>query len=106
MWYPEESVAYCTDCEHDVPAPCFWRRRGAIIGASGLPDRTWVLYSVCPGCGMQRSVGLEGPPWFRFLYGWIWAIRYPHRRPPLLEPIEQDADDSDYCEERRAVGQG
>ena len=85
MWYPEEPVTYCRNCDVDIPVDCYWRGRGVIITGPDQQDRTSVLYSQCPECGQRQSVGLEGPFWFRTLYGWIWRLRYPHRRPPLLD---------------------
>ena len=81
MWYPEETITYCSHCDFEIPLECFWRGRGVIIGGSGQ-KRLTVLYSWCPGCGRQRSAGLEGPWWYRVLYGWLWKLRYPRTRPP------------------------
>jgi len=85
MWYPEESVTYCRHCDLDIPNECFWRGRGYMITGPGTQARTSVLYSECPECGRRQSVGLEGKLWFRVLYGWLWKLRYPNRRPPERE---------------------
>jgi hypothetical protein len=85
MWYPEEPVTYCRQCEIEVPIDCFWRGLGTIISGSGHDLRTTVLYSQCPECGYKQSVGLDGPLWFRIFYGWLWRLRYPRTRPPILD---------------------
>jgi hypothetical protein len=85
MWYPEEPVTYCRTCDKEVPFDCFWRGRGFIITAGGREIRTSVLYSQCPDCSRRLSVGLEGPVWYRVLYGWLWKLRYPQTQPPLFD---------------------
>ena len=85
MWYPEEPVTYCRYCDLDIPTDCFWRGRGFIISGGGGQERTAILYSVCPECGRRLSMGLEGPWWFRLLYGWLWKLRYPGTAPPELD---------------------
>lgn len=85
MWYPEEPVTYCRDCELAIPFDCFWRGRGVIINASGKQQRVPLLCSQCPKCGQRYSVGLEGTRWYLALYGWLWKLRYPSVRAP--EPI-------------------
>jgi len=99
MWYPEEPVSYCPHCDVEIPVDYYWRGRGFIIGASGKQQRTPILYSVCPRCERRFSVGLDGAPWHRMLYGWMWKLRYPHTRPPRLAErvVEQPR--------RRAVGE-
>ena len=102
MWYPEEPATYCRHCRAEIPADCFWRGRGFIITGSGREVRTIVLYSLCPGCNRRLSVGLDGPRWHRLLYGWLWKLRYPYTRPPLIEPaLPVEAPQS----HRRAVGE-
>lgn len=86
MWYPEEPITYCQRCEDEIPLDYIWRGRGLIISNGGGQVRTMVLYSVCPGCGTKLSVGLDGPWWYRLLYGWFWRSRYPNTRRPRLEP--------------------
>lgn len=85
MWYPEEPVTYCRHCNNDVPIDCFWRGRGTIITSRGRDTRTTVLFSQCPDCGSRQSVGLDGPLCFRLFYCWLWRLRYPRTRPPLLD---------------------
>ncbi|MBI3911418.1 MAG: hypothetical protein HY320_10860 [Armatimonadetes bacterium] len=101
MWYPEAPVLVCNECEEDIPLQCLWRGRGLVINRRGSRCRTWILYAWCPRCGSRQSTGLDGPPWYRLVYGWLWQIRYPARRPPDLFvfdlPIAQP-------EERRAAG--
>jgi hypothetical protein len=82
MWYPEEPVTYCRECEREIPVHCYWRGRGVIIDVSGKQQRTPILYSQCPDCGHRYSVGLDGPRWHRSLYGWLWKVRYPNLRAP------------------------
>ena len=41
-----------------------------------------MLYSVCSHCGRRLSVGLDGPLWYRTLYGWFWRLRYPNTKRP------------------------
>jgi hypothetical protein len=98
MSYPEESLTYCTRCDLDVPADQFWRGKGSIISNRGGQARTWILYSLCPGCGRQMSVGLDGPWLYRLLYGWIWRLRYPATTPPEVDYVEEPV-------RRRAVGE-
>jgi hypothetical protein len=31
---------------------------------------------------MRRSIGLDGPWWYRQIYAWLWEMRYPNRVPP------------------------
>ncbi|HTE17843.1 MAG TPA: hypothetical protein VK689_05620 [Armatimonadota bacterium] len=85
MWYPEEPVAYCGECNTAISVDCVWRGRGTIMMRGGKEVRARVLYSVCPECGIRRSVALEGPWWFRLLYSWLWNLRYPNTRPPHME---------------------
>ena len=85
MWYPEEPVTFCRPCQTEVPIDCFWRGRGTIISNSGRDTRTTILYSQYPDCGYKQSVGLDGPFLFRLLYGWMWRLRYPRTRPPVLD---------------------
>lgn len=94
MWYPEEPITYCERCDVEVPVENIWRGRGYIITHGGKEDRTLVLYSLCPSCGRRLSVGLDGPWWYRQLYGWLWRLRYPNTRRP--------AELSAYEEHRRA----
>jgi hypothetical protein len=82
MWYPEESISYCANCDLDVPVDCFWRGRGLIIHDEGRRERTTMLNSMCPECGERQSTGLDGPWWHRALYQWLWQMRYPRTRPP------------------------
>ena len=82
MWYPEESISFCRHCDLDIPVDCFWRGRGYSISGHGKQARITVLYSQCPQCGQRMTEGLEGPWWYRLLYGWLWKLRYPNVRPP------------------------
>jgi hypothetical protein len=82
MWYPEEQVCYCRQCRLEVPVECVWRGRGWMVNSRGEHRRTIVLHSVCPECGRKRSVGLDGPWWYRQLYRWLWRMRYPATAPP------------------------
>lgn len=85
MWYPEESVTYCSHCDLDIPIDNYWRGRGFIISGHGKQERITVLYSQCPGCGRRLSAGLDGAWWVRLLYGWLWTLRYPRTQPPDLD---------------------
>ena len=85
MWYPEEPITYCEQCQQDIPDDCFWRGRGSIISHGGSETRTLVLYSLCPGCANRLSVGLDGPWWYRHFYGWMWRIRYPRTKRPHFD---------------------
>ena len=91
MWYPEEPLTYCPNCDLDIPLDCYWRGRGFIISGPAEQKRATVLYSQCPECGQRLSVALEGPWWHRLLYGWLWRLRYPNTRPPkpLYRPARQ-----------------
>ena len=94
MWYPEEPVTYCRDCDEAIPYDCCWRGKGVIIDASGKQQRTPILYSQCPECGRRYSVGLEGANWYIALYGWLWQLRYPSVRAPepkfgISQPVER-----------------
>lgn len=90
MWYPEEPITYCSRCDLEVPADCFWRGRGLIINEEGDQEPRAVLYSVCPECGLRQSTGLDGPWWYRALYHWMWRMRYPRTRPPRLRLPAED----------------
>ncbi len=91
MSYPEEAVTYCPRCELAIPSTYYWRGRGLIITNGGRRKRTLVLYSVCPECGRRYSTGLNGPPVYRWVYGWLWKLRYPATRPPTLEEAYYEA---------------
>jgi len=82
MWFPEEPVTYCPNCDIEIPAAYYWRTRGVIISATGHRERTPVLNSLCPGCGEHRNVGLEGGWLYRLVYRYLWQLRYPRSTPP------------------------
>lgn len=84
MWYPEAPALICAECQEVIPHACLWRGRGLILNRRGVRCRTWILYAWCPRCGTRQSIGLDGPAWYRLLYGWLWQLRYPARKPPEL----------------------
>ncbi len=108
MWYPEEPVTYCPTCDLEVPASYCWRSRGVIISATGRRERTPVLNSLCPNCGTHRNVGLDGGRLYRWIYRYLWELRYPKTRAPRLrravetEPVIPVADEA--CSGYRAAG--
>ncbi|MBM3458985.1 MAG: hypothetical protein FJX77_10695 [Armatimonadetes bacterium] len=106
MWYVEESLTYCGQCERGIPVTHFWRGKGSILTEAGKSQRTMVLHSLCPLCGRRQSVGLNGPWYFRHFYAWLWKLRYPNvRRPEWEDPYrhEEAEEAEEAVEYRRAV---
>ncbi len=106
MWYPEEPITYCPECDLDLPAFGFWRSRGTIISSCGRPQPTVVLNSLCPSCGARFRVGLDGPLIHRWIHACLWWIRYPSRKRPRPNPeaVAGTAEEAAEPDRRRAVG--
>lgn len=115
MWYLEESLYYCQNCNGEIPVRNFWRGTGRILVGTRREMRTMVLHSLCPICGTRQSLGLDGPWPMRVFHAWLWKIRYPSVRRPAWQPRrpawsfcdEEDPADLETAgpEYRRAAGE-
>lgn len=90
MFYPEGEIAICRRCRTDIPVDHYWRGTGTVVSGRKLSNRTLILYNRCPECGVPHSYGLEGNLAYRLLYGWIWSLRYPRRKPLRITTKEQE----------------
>lgn len=87
MLYPEEPITWCDRCDKEVPLSCIWRGRGMVINRRGQRRQARALFSVCPRCGVENCVPLEGNRLTQILYNWLWGLRYPNTRPVRFEEL-------------------
>lgn len=93
--YPEQPVSYCEECRLQIPCDHCWIGEGTMVRGNGEQLRTTILYSRCPGCRRRRNAPLTGPAWYRWLWGWLWSLRYSR-----IPPEAPEQDDSEQTRNR------